>query len=68
MQFTSVNKSESGKRELKYGVPQGSVLGPLLVILFINDLQKSIKFNIVHHFADNTNVLLVEKSLKKLSI
>ena len=24
MQFTSVNKSESGKRELKYGVPQGS--------------------------------------------
>ena len=68
MQFTSVNKSESGKRELKYGVPQGSVLGPLLVILFINDLQKSIKFSIVHHFADNTNVLLVEKSLKKLSI
>ena len=68
MQFTSVNKSESGKRELKYGVPQGSVLGPLLVTLFINDLQKSIKFSIVHHFADNTNVLLVEKSLKKLSI
>ena len=68
MQFTSVNKSESGKRELKYGVPQGSVLGPLLVILFINDLQKNIEFGIAHHFADNTNVLLFKKSLKKLSI
>ena len=68
MQFTSVNKSESGKGELKYGVPQGSVLGPLLVILFINDLQKNIEFSIAHHFADNTNMLLVEKSLKKLSI
>ena len=66
MQFTSIDKSESGKRELKYGVPQGSVLG-LLFVLFINDLHKNIKFSTLHHFADNTNILLVEKSLKKLN-
>ena len=67
MQFTSINKSESGKRELKYGVPQGSVLGHLLFILFINDLHKNVEFSTVHHFADDTNMLLIEKSLKKLN-
>ena len=67
MQFTSINKSQSGKRELKYGVPQGSVLGPLFIILFINDLHKNVEFSTVHHFADDTNILLVEKSLKKIN-
>ena len=58
---------ESGKRELKYCVPQGSVLGPLLFILFINDLHKNIELSTVHHFADDTNILLIEKSLKNLN-
>ena len=43
-------------RQLKYGVPQGSILGPLLFILFI----------FVHQFADDTNLVVVEKSLKQL--
>ena len=67
MQFRSINKSQSGKRELKYCVSHGSVLGPLLFILFINDLHKNVEFSTVHHFADDTNMLLVEKSLKKLN-
>ena len=67
MQFTSINKSHPGKRELKYGVPQGSVLGPVLFTLIINDLHKNIEFSTVYHFADDTNMLLVEKSFKKLN-
>ena len=66
MQFTSINRTQSDKRELKYSVPQGSVLGPLLFILFINDLHKVVEFSTVHHFADDTYMLLIQKSLKKM--
>ena len=66
MQFTSISKSQSGKTELKYGVPQEAVLRPLLFTVFINELHKNIKFSTVHHFADDTK-LLVKKPLKKLS-
>ena len=67
MQFTSINKSQSGKRELKYGVPMGSVLGSLLFILFFNYLHKNIAFSTVHYFEDDSNMLLVQKSLKKVN-
>ena len=64
MQFTSINSTQSDKRELKYGVPQGSVLGSLLFILFINGLNKVVEFSTVRHFSDDINMLLIKKMKK----
>ena len=67
MQFTTVNKCQSRKKYLVYGVPQGSVLGSLLFILFIDDLHKAVEFSSVHHLADDTNLIPTDKSMKKIN-
>ena len=66
-QYVSINGYESGLAAINCGVPQGSVLGPLLFLSYINDLNQAIKFCKVHHFADNTNLLCLSNSIKKLN-
>ncbi len=65
-QYVSINGFESNVTDMKFGVPQGSVLGPLLFLIYINDLHKSIKYCKTRHFADDTNLLIKNKSLKQL--
>ena len=48
------------------GVPQGSILGPLLFIIYINDMNKALENCLTHHFADDTNLLYAHKDPKIL--
>ena len=65
--YVSINGYESGLAAINCVVPQGSVLGSLLFLLYTNDLNQVITFCKVYHFADDTNLLCLSNSIKKLN-
>ena len=66
-QCLSINGYESGLAALNCGIAQGSVLGLLLFLLYKNDLNQAIKFCKIPHVADDTNLLCLSNSIKKMS-
>lgn len=52
------NREFSSFGEIKSGVPQGSILGPLLFSLFINDLPSVLEYCSIHLFADDVQIYL----------
>ena len=58
-QHTTINNERSEIQTIKYGAPQGSIVGPLLFLTYINDLYWLIKTSKIHHFPDDTNLLAI---------
>ena len=65
-QYVSIQRFDSNIEEVKHRVPQGSVLGPLLFLIYINDLHKAIRNSSVYDFVDDTNLLYTNNSPKKI--
>ena len=65
-QFTSIKGCDSDRLNIKHGVPQGSILGPLLFLFYINDLHYSSSILSFTLFADDTTIFYSSPQLSSL--
>ena len=66
-QFINYDNSKfTTLKEVIYGIPQGSILGPLLFLIFINDVFKPLKYTNSVMFADDTNLVHFHSDIKVL--
>ena len=67
-QFVLYNNSKSKKKIIFHGVPQGSILGPLFFIVFMNDISRASDLLFSSLFADDTTVLIESQNYNKIII
>ena len=65
-QFCTINNTKSTEAKITCGVPQGSIIGPLLFLLYINDLGKILGKLSPILFADDSNLITSGTSLTNL--
>ena len=65
-QYTHTNGVSSSQSTVECGVPQGSVLGPLLLILYVNDINNALDNGIPKLFADDANLFFFNRDINTL--
>ena len=65
-QYVSINGIDSEVRDVTCGVPQGSSLGPLLFLIYINDFRTCLSETGCGHFADDTFIIFSSKTPKTI--
>ena len=58
VQSVRLGSTVSSQRTIKYGVPQGSILGPILFLIYINDMSSFLKEYFIIQYADDTQIIL----------
>ena len=61
VQSVKLDSAISSSRQVKYGVPQGSILGPILFLVYINDMSKVLNEYILVQYADDSQIILSGK-------
>ena len=65
-QFVTINGVDSSTKRMEYGVPQGSILGPLLFIIYINDLPNIYDIAKFILYADDANIFITGSSIEEI--
>ena len=65
-QFVSVNEMDSSTLDITYGVPQGSILGPLLFVIYINDIPEIASYAKFILYADDANIIISAATIEEV--
>ena len=65
-QCVQLGNTECCQADVTCGLQQGSILGPLLFLIYVNDLQKSLTYGTGRLFADDTDIIYSGKNIETL--